>query len=259
MIMKLHFIMLASLVGIFLTISCYGQESQSIFPLCRSMAGDRELPNPYGVGITYHHQKQDYDLVDLMVNLPGIDLAQASAAVTVDNTTDETNLKLDLWLLPFMNVFGIIGHVEGQTEVTLPQPLGSLDVDYDGLVYGGGLTLAGGYEKFFGSITAIFTNTDLDISTSSVEAFILTPRIGYCLGFGEVWIGSMYQHTQEEHSGTVSVPMIGTVNFDVELEEKDPWNYLAGVRFNLGKNWDLEIEGGVGERQHVTASLTYRF
>jgi len=257
--MNLRLIVLMSLIGIFLTIACMGQDSEPMFPLYRAMAGDRELPSPYGIGITYHHQKQDYDLVNLLVSLPGVDIAQAAAAVEIENTTDEANLKFDLWLLPFLNIFGIIGHVEGETEVTLPPPLGNLDVDYDGLVYGGGFTIAAGIERFFGSLTAVFTETDLDISTSSVEAFVLTPRVGYSAGFGEIWIGAMYQHTQEEHSGDVVIPQFGNVSFEVELEEKDPWNYLAGVKIDLGKSWDLELEGGVGERRHVTASLTYRF
>ena len=257
--MNFRFVVLVFLIAITFTASSFGQDSEPMFPLYRSMAGDRELPKPYGVGITYHHQKQDYDLADLMVSLPGIDIAQAAAAVKVENNTSEANLKFDLWLLPFLNIFAIIGHVEGETEVTLPQPLGKLDVEYDGLVYGGGLTLAAGYKDFFGSLTMLFTETDLDVSTSSVEAFVLTPRIGYSTGFGQVYIGAMYQHTEEKHEGSVTIPQFGNVNFEVELEEKDPWNYLAGVKIDLRKNLDLEVEGGVGDRKHVTASLTYRF
>jgi hypothetical protein len=253
-----YFAVLVFLTLIFTTMAAISQESSGVFPLCRSLAGDRELPSPYGLGITYHHQKQDYKLVDLMVNLPGISLEQASV-VEIDNRTDEANFKFDLWFLPFLNVFGIIGRVEGETEVALPPPLGSLEIDYDGLVYGGGMTLAAGVGKYFASITGLFTNTDLDVSTSSVEAFILTPRIGMQTSFGEVWIGGMYQETDEKHSGSVTVPTIGAVQYEVELEEDNPWNYLAGTKINIGKNWDIELEGGIGDRKHITASLTYRF
>lgn len=257
--MNLHFVVLLILLSFVLTMFCFGQNSELMFPLYRSMAGDRELPKPYGLGITYHYQKQDYDLAKLMVSLPGIDIGQAADAVKVENNTTEVNLKFDLWLLPFLNIFAIIGHVEGETEVQVPLLMQTLEIDYDGLVYGAGVTLAAGYKDFFGLLTMLYTETDLDVSTSSVDAFIVSPRVGYKTGFGQIWIGAMYQHTEEKHEGTIILPQFGKINFDVELEEKDPWNYLAGVKIDIRKNLDLEIEGGIGERKQVTASLTYRF
>ena len=256
--MRIPLIVISSLVGIFMTASVWGQDSQSRFPLGRDLAGDRELPLPYGIGLNGHYQKQDYDLEKLRVNLPMFDPAQA-AGVAVTNRTTEGNLKLDLWFLPFLNVFAIVGYVDGETEVALGPPFGDLDIDYDGIVYGGGITLAAGTEQFFGSLTAVYTESDLDVSTSSVKTWVLTPKAGIRTGFGEVWIGAMYQQTEEKHEGSISIPTLGTVAYEVELEEENPWNYLAGVHVDLGDRWDLELEGGIGDRKHVTASLVYRF
>jgi hypothetical protein len=49
------------------------------------------------------------------------------------------------------------------------------------------------------------------------------------------------------------------VTYDVEMEEEEPWNYTAGLRAELGKHWELELEGGFGERKHALVSVGYRF
>jgi len=234
------------------------EEPSPLFPLGRSWAGDRELPRPLGIGLNLYHQTQDYELRRLRLNLPTMDMAQVSA-IEIENATDEVNLKPDLWLLPFLNIFAIIGNVDGETTVNPGPPLSELEVDYDGLVYGGGVTLAGGVGRFFGSATYIVTETDLDTATSSVDAWILTPRVGIRANTAEFWLGAMYQEAEERHQGRITVPIFGEVAYDVELEEKEPWNYLAGAGTNIGDHWRLELEAGFGNRKQALFLLGYRF
>ncbi len=250
---------LISLAGILMLAKvAHAEERSGLFPLGRSWAGDRALPRPLGIGLTFYHQEQDYHLSRLAVSVPNIGMAETSG-IEVQNRTDEVNLKLDLWLLPFLNVYGIIGNVDGETTVNPDPPLSELEVDYDGLVYGGGLTLAVGGERFFGSLTAVFTGTELDTSTSSVEVWVLTPRVGVRVKKMAFWVGGMYEQAEERHRGRLSLPFFGEVNYDVELEEKEPWNYLAGLRAGLTEHWKLELEGGFGDRQHAMVSVEYRF
>ncbi|NQT82290.1 hypothetical protein HQ563_04665 [bacterium] len=250
---------LISVVGILVVAGVARAEEQAgLFPLGRSWAGDRELPRPFGIGLNFYHQEQDYHLTSLTVNLPNVGLAEA-AGVGVENTTNEVDVKADLWLLPFLNVFAIVGDVDGETTVDPGPPLSELEVDYEGLVYGGGLTLAAGGKLFFGSVTMVLTGTELDTSSSSVEAWVLMPRFGVHVGRMAFWVGAMYQEAEERHSGHISLPFFGNVNYDVELEEKEPWNYLVGLSAGISKHWNLELEGGFGDREHVVVSVGYRF
>ena len=234
----------------------------AIFPLAKSMAGDRPLPLPWGIGVTLHQQDQNYALGRLDIDIP-IDLALAQD-VEVENTVGEANLKFDLWLLPFLNVFGLLGRIEGETTVDVTPLISDLTVEYEGVVYGAGITCAAGVGRYFGSLTATYTDTSLDASDSSVDAWVVTPRIGltaHARGGHPVvfWIGAMYQSADEAHQGRLTVPVFGEVNYDVLLEEEEPWNTLVGLSTALSDHMSIELEGGFGDRTQLTASLGWRF
>jgi hypothetical protein len=233
------------------------EEQSSVFPLGRSWAGDQKLPLPFGIGVTYYYQQQDYELASLDVGPIPLPPGLVSDA-EVTNDIDEINLKADLWILPFLNVFGIIGDVSGETRVDLGPMLGQLTVDYDGLVYGGGFTAAAGMNRFFTALTTHFMLTDLKGDRSSVQAWLFTPKAGLVFERGAIWGGAMYQRADEEHIGTIEIPYFGEVGYEVSLREKTPWNYLVGGQFEVAKHWVLDGEGGFGNRKHAIISFTYR-
>jgi hypothetical protein len=235
----------------------HAEEQSSIFPLGRSSVGEQELPLPLGIGITYYYQEQDYGLKSIEINPIPLSPQQLSD-VEVENRIDEINLQADLWVLPFLNVFGIIGGVSGETTVKMGPYLGDLVVDYDGWVYGGGFTAAAGVKRFFGSFTTHFMLTDLEGDRSSVKAWLLTPKAGIRWKRGALWGGAVYQRAEEEHRGSIAIPPFGELEYKVVLEEKNPWNYLVGGQVALATHWVVEAEGGFGKRQHALVKLTYR-
>ena len=220
-------------------------------------ARDARLPLPFGIGFNIYHQDQSYDLTSLKVNVLEGDLA-ALEDIDIDNDVTETNLKLDWWALPFLDLFGIVGFVDGQTDVD-NDIIKNLSVDYEGVVYGGGLTLVGGWEPFFISLTAALMETELDTGTSSVKAFIVSPRVGVVTRYGALWGGAMYQETDERHKGVIDVPVFGRVEYDVEFEQKESWNGAAGYTTGVGAHWQIDLEAGFGDRIHASVSATYRF
>lgn len=222
-----------------------------------------KLPKRWGVGVSYYNQTQPYEIDTLSIGLPGWDPTVA-AGLPVDNDTTSMHATFDYWLAPYLNVMAMAGNIDGETAVAtsslqLPLPLGDLTVDYNGFMYGAGLTLAGGWEKMFATLTAQYTNTDLDLADSSVNAWVLTPKIGLNFDTLSVWVGAMYQDAEERHRGTYTIPPLGTVPFDVTLHEKEPWNYLLGLSLGLGEHWVLIGEGGFGDRDAYLARLEYRW
>src|SRR5262245_11457951 len=107
-----------------------------VLPFGKDWAKGATLPLPYGAGLTFYAQTQDYELDELHLSVPG--LAIDPGQVGIDNRIREVNVQLDAWLYPFMNVFGIAGEIDGLTRVDLskvessPLPLGLLDIDYTG-------------------------------------------------------------------------------------------------------------------------------
>lgn len=232
------------------------------FPLV-SEAAEPALPRPFGVGITLYGQSQDYDLERLRFNLPGV--VVDTNAISIDNQLAEQNLKLDYWVLPFLNVFAIAGRLDGQTDVdfsdvVLPVPLSKVSIHYDGEVYGGGITLAIGGERWFGSLTGIYTDTNVTGDfDSQVTALVVTPKVGLHGDRGAFWVGAMYQQAEEEHAGTITLPLVGPVGFDVKLAEEDSVNLLFGMAAGLTEHLHLELEGGTMGRLSGSVGLTWRF
>jgi hypothetical protein len=135
-------------------------------PFLGDLARDRgiELPLPFGVGAVGYYIQREIAVSEVRVGRGGAppspvsDFAQFATRSSVGNL----NLKLDVWLLPFVNVYAIAGYVWNESEttvdLTLPPLLPSgeprsrrltMPTSIEGTVGGLGTTLAGGYGPFF--------------------------------------------------------------------------------------------------------------
>lgn len=241
--------------------------ADSSLPFMKDLAGDTALPRPWGIGIDFYTMDQDYDIKNLQFTLPGISLGDPSL-IKVSNEVRHFDLQADVWLLPFLNVFGIVGRVStdtlvdfSQVEITgLPFALGALPVSFDGTVYGLGFTLAYGTENWFTSVTTTFTSTSTSGKLdSSVDSSSVQPRIGLLRDSWRFWVGGMYLNTDEKHSGLFELPVIGNVPFSVELATQDHWNYAAGVGYVFSDRANLSLELGFGSRTHTLFNFNLRF
>jgi hypothetical protein len=226
--------------------------------------GGRDLPQTFGVGLTVYEQRQAYKIDRLSIGVPGFDNIPLSG-LDIDNRIREVDGQFDAWLLPFLNVMVVGGHINGRTVVdfsslSLPFPLDRVTVDYTGEVYGGGVNLAAGNDRFFTSVSTLWTRTSLSGDfDSSADAFVAMPRFGIHDQRGAFWLGAMYQRTDEKHSGIIALPYVGPVPFRVQLSQKHEWNGLVGMHAALDKHWNLELEGGFGDRRSASATVTWRF
>jgi len=222
-----------------------------------------KLPRQWGLGVSYYKQDQPYGVDSLTLGIPGFPPGVADT-LKVDNHTETTHAVLDYWLLPFLDVEVLFGKIKGTTDVALSQlnvglPLTDIAVHYDGKVYGAGLTLAAGGERWFGSLTGQYTTADLDVVDSSVKAWVVSPRLGLDFGNSTLYVGGMYQRPEEKHSGSYEVAGLGVVPYEVTLGGKNGWSYLAGLTWSIAENWVLVVESGFGVRDSTLVNLTYRW
>ena len=240
------------------------------------LAGDRKLPRTWGVGIDYFSMSQPYQLDRLDIDLPPLAaLIPDPSILPIDNQVDHTDIKFDVWVAPFLNVFAIYGHLDGSTVIDLsvlglplPVETNHLTVDYDGDVYGAGVVLAVGGDRWFASLTGTFTETNLDGSfDSSVDTTAIQPRVG--LRFGdhtELWVGGYIIDTEEKHSGQISLDLgpfvpipADNVGFAVDLSQDEDFNFSFGAHMMMSDAWEATIEVGGGDRRTVLANITRRF
>ena len=261
-------------------------------PLNKEMAGGADLPLPLGIGVTVYGQEQDMKLTqDITLNISAaLQGAFALPSTTISATADkvesdvDTNLvKLDAWILPFLNVYGVFGEVDGDNKVVNALVTGSATatalvknafgrVSYDGDVYGFGAVLAYSKDRWWGTLDYSYTETDLSISTSEIKTYTLSPRIGTTGQVGDfkgsIWIGGMHQGVDERQAGKVTEDLSGfdprlvtpeTISYDVQQEAEEAWNFLVGGSLDLSEQLNIAIEGGFGDREQIMGSLTFRF
>ena len=249
----------------------------SFLPLWGEEARERghDLPLPFGLGANFMNIWQDYNIKSVqftpLVPVPfPIDGVQVSTAEGKGYSIDG---RLDFWLLPFLNLYGVVGYTEGESraDATIPG-LGNLrfpfELNYEGVTYGGGATLAYGTKHFFASLDYNYTETDLDIADSRITAHVFTPRVGWHGQVGKLksaaWLGTMYQGIAQEFRGTLNVSVPGVpgpipVSYAVDEEPTNPWNMVMGLEWQINRHLHFVIEGGVIGREQILSSLTFRF
>ena len=283
---KIKYILMAAAIAVVSTTSAQAGSLSDSLPLGKSLAAGHELPLPLGISANVFFMEQDMEAQSIAVDIPPLPLPTGplqlppglpAESAKLESRVTTTTAKIDAWVLPFLNVYGVAGYVDGETTASgfsvggLPPELASLlpnsfAIAYSGSTYGVGGTLAAGYNQFFVSLDANYTESDLDIGDSTIEAFVISPRIGITgdLGglSGALYVGAMYQDVDEQQNGTVKFPIAGVsvpVGYDVISAAKEEWNYLVGANLKASESWNYGIEVGFSDRTHVMATLNYRF
>ncbi|MCL1042612.1 hypothetical protein ACNPKB_03840 [Shewanella marisflavi] len=209
---------------------------QSFFPIWGEEAEARgyTLPKPYGISLSYMDMSNPVTVnsIDLTGHpvLEAIDIDATHADFKGSNVT----LRGDVWIFPFMNLYGIIGYTEGTStanitslhcDATSVPGIGNkalcllldtaganlpdnatFQLDMDGGTYGIGTTLAGGVGNWFALVDINYTYTSIAAINGNIKTLVGAPRVGYRWEFDggrelRVFVGAMYQDVQQELSG----------------------------------------------------------
>ena len=247
------------------------QPITDVVPLWGKTLRDRgtNLPLPFGLSVAYTYVAQNTEVSHVKVKDRTLDL-DIPAAKTASHTVV---FRSDVWLLPILNVYGMVGYTNGQTEPKLRlrdgTTLGNKTVSYTRAMYGGGATLAAGYRAFFltldGNYTTGAVQTDKkQIGNHEIYSITFTPRFGLIFssgawGEGSAWVGGMYMDFAQEVRDSLTARG-KEVDYSVRIKAKDPWNLLLGGNWQYDKHWSIAAElGGVLDRFQVTTAAMFRF
>jgi hypothetical protein len=256
-----------------------------------------DLPNPYGLSAIYANIRQDLIVENLRiaigVDAPPVGPVEPLPAVTFSDAwarNQTVQFKADAWVFPFMNVFLVGGYIDGKSELDVnldldalfPEAGGGLGTiterarpTYQGTNLGIGTNLAAGWENYFAVLSVTYAFSDLDIVDSRIEAWNISPRIGFTHDLGRwgaaaIYTGATYLSADVELTGQVTIPLppplwipVGrelVVDYAVDERNKDPWNALVGGNWDISKSLSLQGEVGFGgSRENIITSITYRF
>jgi len=259
-----------------------------------------DLPLPYGLKLSYVNVDQEQLLTDLWVGFNGSEKVPLDW-VAFDNAfseNDTVQLIFDTWVFPFMNVFAILGKIDGQAPVdVLIEGNGFLDqlgidcsrpgnflacsllqdkdfvlpitADFEGNNYGIGVNFAGGWKGFFVTLPMSWVYADMKTSDTNGAVFSASPRVGKVFNLESkgnlaLYIGGSYLNSDLTATGSYPVLAIDedfTIDYRIDQQNKDPWNAVVGANWDFNSRWSLQAEynGFVGSRDLWMGSVTWRF
>ncbi len=187
------------------------------FPIWGNKLSERgiKFPLPFGVGINYAYINQPIEITRIAVGVNDSELVDLSDLIQfgdISSTVHAFNARVDLWLLPFLNVYGMGNYVvQSETAVSVVEPFAlNAGATQPGGGGGFGTTLAGGAWGFFGTLDLNWTWNKMEKLDAPVGTFLVTPRVGK--NFGKVfgietilWVGAMHQKIQAKTTGAISL------------------------------------------------------
>jgi hypothetical protein len=238
-----------------------------------------QLPLPFGVGLVLtglDGRKIDVSDVRVGVQNPPRSVSDFLSLGATSNVFN-ANLKFDAWLLPFLDVYALVGYVRNQSSthalITVPRPgpmPGTLQfakdvkTDLEGMVGGGGVAIATGYRNFFFVLDAAYIQSNLGFD-NAFKATIATMRAGYRGRIGalplQLWLGVGDWDTAAIAKGHVDLGSAGQLNFEVEQKPHTPWMYDLGANLEINKSLQLVVDIGTDfdGGYLIVAGPTYRF
>ncbi len=184
------------------------------------------LQLPAGVSAMYLWQKSDLVIENLQVGFNNGPMYSLDEVIRFNSATSEAegfNVRPDLWLFPFLNVYGILSKSKPVTSVDfslyVPDSDGnwssvaqaSAVAEFDATTMGFGLTPTIGVAGGFFALDMNFTWSDVSNLDEPAFAFVLGPRFGKSFKFKNpnrnitFWVGGFRLKLNSSTSGSIAI------------------------------------------------------
>ena len=188
---------------------------KQIFPIWGRKAIERGflLPLPVGLNINTFAMEQGVALSELGLSTNDNPIAASEFIVLGEATSRvaSVNFRGDLWILPFLNVYGMYGTAWASTTVPVTEPVQfTSDVDQTGQYWGVGLTGTIGIKHNWLAVDVNWTWTDLEKLDMPVRGRVLGLRYGRTIKLNaksraNFWIGANNQKFATETDGSIAL------------------------------------------------------
>ncbi len=184
------------------------------------------LPYSAGVSINYFWQVSDIVIDNLNVgfnNGPMYNLDEIVRFNKAKTTASALTVRPDIWLFPFLNIYGILGRAQASTEVgfgvwvpdstNTPKQIASANslVEFNTSTYGIGFTPTIGVGGGFLALDMNVAWTDVPQLDKPARSFIFGPRLGKNFKLKKpeqtiaIWTGAFRVHLSSETNGSISL------------------------------------------------------
>jgi len=186
-----------------------------VFPLLgrQAIAKGFLLPLPVGLNVNSVYINQGIALSQLHLST-GNNPLQPVSFITLGEATSRvftTNARADLWVLPFLNVYGMAGQAWAETTVPVTSPVAfTSTVSQTGNYAGVGLTGMMGVKRNWLAVDVNWTWIKLEKLINAVQGRVLGFRWGRTIETGprsraNFWIGTQNQRIATNTQGSIAI------------------------------------------------------
>jgi hypothetical protein len=237
-----------------------------------------KLPKSAGMSVQYLWQKSDIIINNLQVgfnNGPKYNLDEIVRFDKAQTTTNGTNIRPDIWLFPFLNIYAVFAQSKTSTAINagvwIPDSstwnkIATINTraNFNATTFGFGATPTVGVGGFFLALDMNFTWSDIDALEKPAFAFVFGPRLGKNITWANhperslaVWAGGFRVKLNTGTSGSLSTADLFPVD---EWGKKLDTGYMkvAESQQKVDAWWDglteLEQKNPVNIAKHNTAN-----
>lgn len=169
-----------------------------------------DMPLPLGISANYVYLASKLNLTNISLALGNSDYANLDFLKfdKVVNHSNTYNTRLDAWVFPFLNVYGIYAHTNVDSKIKLLFPF-EMDIETKPVVntYGFGTVLAYEKARYFGALNINVSWSDVSSLDHTVFSSLSSLRIGHIYYLPKKYssispsIGLQHQHISRKSSG----------------------------------------------------------
>jgi hypothetical protein len=279
-----------------------------IFPFLGQKVYKKGFDIPYPIGLMGNYIWLDQGIVidnmQLGLETENVDIPLTNVDEFIEfgentNTSYAVNIRPDVWVLPFLNIYGIFGFGNSTTYIELVDPISfKTKVDQSLQTSGFGVMGAGGVGPVWISIDANWTWNKPELLDKPVLVRGLGIRLGKTFTFNQhpdrniaIWAGGMRIKMESSTVGQIRLedalpPDVWERRDEFVARYEEWYNSLPGpirdrvdqsplpdivdrideadgdaiAQFQLNKRWMFRTEWGlIGDRKSALASINYRF
>lgn len=237
-----------------------------------------QLPYSAGISLNYFWQESDIVIDNLNVgfnNGPQYNLDQIIRFNGAVATASAINVRPDIWLFPFLNVYGILGKVNTSTAINaglwVPDAennwteiltFGS-KANFDGTSFGLGMTPTIGIGGGWMALDMNVAWTDLKGLDKPAMSFIFGPRLGKTFKLSKpesnltVWTGAFRVHLKSGTNGSLALSEVISGG-DMQAKVDQGFVKVAEKQTAVDNWWNglstAEQSNPVNEAKYTTAN-----
>jgi hypothetical protein len=238
------------------------------------------LPYSAGLSVNYFGQKSDLIIDNLLVgfnNGPQYNLDEIVRFDKAVATANSINLRPDIWVFPFLNVYGIFGKAKTSTEIGaglwLPDTSNtwheitsfSTKANFEATTMGVGITPTIGVGGGWLAIDMNMAWTDISALEKPAFTFVFGPRLGKSFKLKKensniaIWVGGFRVKLASETSGSLNLAELFPLD-ELQIKVDNGFVKVADAQVQVDNWWEslstTEQKNPVNKAKYETANRT---